>query len=367
MCRLRCRPRSPWPLCRCAPCLQAAVWSPVAPVLDPLPSHPTCAGCCVVPGRPSPSAVVPHTCRVWCHPLSPRRWPLCCRAPCVQAAVSSLVAPALAPLPLSPTCAGCGVVPGRPGPSAVEPHACRVQCRPWSPRPVCCHAPCVQAAVSSPVALALAPLPLSPTCAGCGVVPGRPGPSAVEPHACRVQCRPWSPRPVCCHAPCVQAAVWSPVALARLLSHPMCAGCSVVPGRPGLSAVTPHACRLRCGPWSPRRWPLCRRAPRVQAAVSSPVAVSGQQCSREFLLPQPTSPGPPSLERGAGPQPGRRPGFSASWQGHTVPAWAMVEKWLWGTVFSVPHNCQVICMDSDLTRASPADVLVTVPCLRVNM
>ena len=34
-----------------------------------------------------------------------------------------------------------------------------------------------------------------------------------------------------------------------------------------------------------------------------------------------------------------------------------------GYGFSVPHNCQVISMDSDLTQASPADVLVTVPCL----
>ena len=49
--------------------------------------------------------------------------------------------------------------------------------------------------------------------------------------------------------------------------------------------------------------------------MSSLVAVSGQQCSQEFLLTQPTSPGPLSLERGASLQPGRRPGFSASWQG----------------------------------------------------
>ena len=127
------------------------------------------------------------------------------------------------------------------------------------------------------------------------------------------------------------------------------------------SAVAPHACRVWCRPRSP--WPLCRRAPRVQGAVSSLVAVSGQQCSQEFLLTQPTSPGPPSLERGASLQPGRRPGFSASWQGHAIPAQAAVEKQLWGTVFSVPHNCQVISMASDLTQASPANELVTVPCL----
>lgn len=110
-------------------------------------------------------------------------------------------------------------------------------------------------------------------------------------HACRLQCHPGSPRlwPLCRRAPRVRAAVWSLVAPARLLSRPMRAGCSVIPGRPSPSAFVPHACRLRCGPRSSRRWPLCRRTPHVQAAVSSPVAVSGQQCSREFLLAQPTS------------------------------------------------------------------------------
>ncbi|XDA85070.1 hypothetical protein R6Z07M_014778 [Ovis aries] len=227
VCRLWCRPQSPRPLCRCAPCLQAAVWSPVTPALDPLLSHPTRAGCGVVPSRPSPAAVAPHACRLQCRPRSPRLWHLCRRAPCVQ---------------------GCGVVPSCPGPSAVAPHACRLRCGPWSPRPICCRDPCVQGAVSSPVAPA--PLPSCPTRAGCSVVPGRPG--------------------------------------------------------AGPSAVAPHTCRLRCGPRLPRRWPLCSRAPRVQAAVSSPVAVSGQQCSREFLLAQPTSLVPPAwrgllaLNRAAG-------------------------------------------------------------------
>lgn len=196
------------------------------------------------------------------------------------------------------------------------------------------------------------------------------------------------PRPLCRRAPRVQAAVWSLVAPAHLLSRPMRAGCSVVPGRPSPSAFVPHTCRLQCGPRSPRRWPLCRRTPHVQAAVWSPVApalaplqsrptragcsvISGCCLRAAVFTGVPSGPahfpGPPSLERAAGPQPGRRPGFSASLQGHAVPAWAMVEKWLWGTVFSVPHNCQVTCMDSDLMRASPANVLITVPCLRVNM
>lgn len=115
---------------------------------------------------------------------------------------------------------------------------------------------------------------------------------------------------------------------APLPSRPTRAGCIVVSSRPGAgpSTVMPHACRVRYHLQSPGRRPLCRRAPRVQGAVSSLVAVSGQQCSQEFLLTQPTSPGPPSLERGAGLQPGRRPGFSASWQGHAIPAQAAGEK-----------------------------------------
>ena len=158
-----------------------------------------------------------------------------------------------------------------------------------------------------------APLPSRPTRAGCIIISSRPGagPSAIAPYACRVHYHLQSPgrRPLCRRAP-------------------RDVGCSVVLGLPGAgpSAVAPHACRVRCRLWSPRRRPLCRHTPRVQGAVSSLVAVSGQQCSQEFLLTQPTSPGPPSLERGAGLQPGRRPGFSASWQGHAIPAQAAGEK-----------------------------------------
>ena len=103
-----------------------------------------------------------------------------------------------------------------------------------------------------------------------------------------------------------------------------------------------------------------------RVAGSSPVAVSGQQCSQEVPPAQPTSPGPLGPE---GCQPSARPqvGVLSIPAGPSYTSPAAVEKWLWGRVFSVPHHCYVISVDSALTHASPADLLVTVPCLGGNV